>query len=161
MAFISKFLVVVRTRMELEVSSQFLSRISFMLQLVSLKAIHCNRRCVCTEHPHTAHFSCTHFILAHMHRMAQGVARRVFRKERSSTCHHVSDCALSLHPLTFSSLSLECLYNFSHFFISSFLVIILHVVETAEQYNPCDDPQNEEHGSVAIHNPLLQVMSPT
>ena len=42
---------------------------------------------------------CTHFILVHMHRMGQGVARRVLIKERSSTCHHVSDRALSLHPL--------------------------------------------------------------
>ena len=58
-----------------------------------------------------------------MHRMAQGVARRVFIKERSSTCHHVSDCSLSLRFDLF--LSLVCLYNFSHFFISSMLVIIL------------------------------------
>ena len=35
LAFISKFFVVVRIRMELEVSSQFFSRISFLLQLVS------------------------------------------------------------------------------------------------------------------------------
>ena len=47
----------------------------------------------------------THFILVHMHRMAQGLARRVCIKERSSTRHHVSDCALSLSALTYSSLS--------------------------------------------------------
>ena len=35
---------------------------------------------------------------------AQGVARRVLQKSVSSTCHHVSDCALSLFALTSSSL---------------------------------------------------------
>ena len=66
-----------------------------------------------------------------MHRMAQGVERRVFIKERSSACHHVSDRALSL--LAFDLfLTFECLYTFSNFFISSLLVIILHVVETGE-----------------------------
>ena len=34
-------------------------------------------------------------------------------------------------------LCLECLYTFSDFFISSIQVIILHVVGTAEQCNPC------------------------
>ena len=112
-----------------------------------------------------------------MHRMAQGVARRVFTKERSSTCHHVSHCSLSLHtsnssslssvstsslisspPLSWSSssiielfLSFECLYIFSHFFTSSILVIILHVGGTAES---TADPQIEECCTVAIHNPL-------
>ena len=49
---------------------------------------------------------------------------------------HVSDCALSLHQLT-SFFSFECLYNFSHVFTFSDLVIIFHVIETAEYYIPC------------------------
>ena len=72
-----------------------------------LTAIHCNRREVWTEHLHTAHF------LAHLHisslrtctYMDQGVARRVFIKELSSTWDHVLDRALSLFALTSSSLS--------------------------------------------------------
>ena len=50
-----------------------------------------------------------------------------------SSC--VWTCVVSLRFDFF--LSLECLYNFSHFFISSILVIIFHVVATAEHKNPC------------------------
>ena len=58
-------------------------------------------------------YICTHFVLAHMH--LHGVARRVFIKKRSSTCHLVCDRALSLHstlslisspPLSWSSSSM-------------------------------------------------------
>ena len=87
----------------------FFARISFdyswfRLQLI---AIHCNRRT-------PSHRCCSACLI----------------KTCSSTCHHVSDRALSLFALTSSSL--ECLYTFSDFFISSILVIILHVVGTAE-----------------------------
>ena len=108
----------------------------FCLQLI---AIHCNRR-VCEHNtltPRIFSHMCTHFILVLVHRMAQGVAARVFIKTCSSTCHHVSDRSFSLHPLTSSSLSLECHYTFSDFFISSIMVIFLHVVGTAEYKNPC------------------------
>ena len=50
-----------------------------------------------------------------------------------SSC--VWPCVVSLRFDPF--LSFECLYFLSILFISSVLLIILHVVETAEQYNPC------------------------
>ena len=101
----------------------------------SLVAETCLFAGTCGQNTLTQHiFSCTLHMCLH-HNVAQGAARRVCIKVRSSTCHHVSDCALSLHPLISSSL--ECLYNFSHFFISSILVIILHVVETAEYLIHC------------------------
>ena len=104
----------------------------------SLETPPCSRPCVDTTPSHRV-FSRTlaHSSLFTCTRMAQGVARRVFIKERSSTCHQVSDCALSLLLLTSSSLSHECLYLLLILFISSILVIILHVVGTAEHKNPC------------------------
>ena len=84
---------------------------------------------------HSAFFSyiCTHFILAHMH--LHGVARRVFIKERPSTCHRVCDRALSLHPLTSSSLSSAS----THSLISS---------------PPLSWSSSSMWSLLAIHNPL-------
>ena len=105
-----------------------------------------------TEHPHTAHFSRTHFILVHMHRMAQGVARRVFIKERASTRHHVSDCALSLHPLTSSSLSSA---STPSLFSSSPLSWSSSSMWSKLPSTKCTvHSQNEEYCPVEIHNPL-------
>ena len=64
LAFLSKFLVVVRIRMELEVSSQFsylLESLFFVTGRFRLQsiAIHCNRRKVKTDRHHTTFFSCT------------------------------------------------------------------------------------------------------
>ena len=94
-----------------------------------------------------------------MHRMAQGVARRVFIKERSSTCHHVSDRALSLHPLTSSSLSsVSTLCPFSSSPLSW------------SSSSMCSEPpstrtlahtQNEEYCSVAVQNPLTVTGTPS
>ena len=57
----------VRIRMELEVSSPFFNfaQISLCYRWLRLQliAIHCNRRGVWTEHPHTAYFS---FVLMEM-----------------------------------------------------------------------------------------------
>ena len=83
LAFISKFPVVVRIRMELEVSSQnniFLLESPFCYSWFRLQliAIHCNRR-LCEQNtltPRIFSHICTHVILVHMHRMAQGVAAR-------------------------------------------------------------------------------------
>ena len=41
------------------------------------------------------------------------VTQDVFAKTFSSTCHHVSDCSWSLHPLTSSSLSSSCPFSSS------------------------------------------------
>ena len=58
---------------------------------------------------------------------------------------HMSSCVWPCVVSPSSDLfSFECLYYFSQFFISSILVIILHVVETAEYWIPCA-PQNEEY----------------
>ena len=75
----------------------------FRLQLI---AIHCNRREVWTE-PSRRVISrtFTHFILTHMHSHGSRCRSACLIKTCSSTCHHVSDCALSLHPLNSSSLS--------------------------------------------------------
>ena len=92
----------------------------FRLQLI---AIHCNRRRVWTEHPHTRIFShiCS----------SKGVVARVFVKR---PLIHMSSrvwlCIVSPHLELF--LSFECLYILSNFFTFSILLIILHVVGTAE-----------------------------
>ena len=104
----------------------------FRLQLI---AIHCNQRGMSTEHPHTVIFSCTSHMCLH-HIVAQGVAARFSWKTCSSTCRHVSDRSLSLFALISSSLS--CVSTFLRIvYISSILVIILHVVGTAEHKNSC------------------------
>ena len=73
-----------------------------------------------------------------MHRMAQGVAARVFVKNMFiHMSPRVWSFAVSLRFDFFLSLSLECLYIFSDFFISSILFIIFHVVGTAVHENPC------------------------
>ena len=96
---------------------------------------------------------CTHFILVHMRRMAQGVARRVFINERSDTCHHVSGRALTLFALTSSSLSLSsvsttcpCSSSPLSWASSSMWSIPPSTKSTAH-------PQNEEYCPVAIHKP--------
>ena len=109
LAFISKFFVVATRPNGVGSELTIFSRISlfccswFRLQLIT---IHCNRRVVRTEHPHTAYFP------AHLYTHPCSHAPHGSRccsacliKTCSSTCHHVSDCALSLHPLTSSSLS--------------------------------------------------------
>ena len=85
----------------------------------------------------SAHFSRAHFILVHMHRMAQYVVARALQKERSST--DVTTCLIVRCLSTYSSLilSFECLYILSHLFTSSIQLIILHVVGTAEYKIPC------------------------
>ena len=83
---------------------------------------------------------CTHSILVHMHRMAQGVARRVFIKERSSTCHHVSDRSLSL----LSFLHLLCPGDHPP------------CGRNRRVLNTHAHPQNEKYCPVTIQNPLTQ-----
>ena len=95
---------------------------------------------------------CTHFILVHMYRMAQGVARRVCIKERSSTCHHVSNCALSLFALKSSSLpsiSTTSLISSSPLSCSS-----SSMWSKPPSTEPNTHPHNEECCPVAIFNPL-------
>ena len=95
---------------------------------------------------------CTHFILVRMHRMAQGVARRVFIKERSSTCHHVSDRALSLRVLTssfLSSVSTFCPFSSSPLPWSS-----SSMWSEPPSTRTLAHTQNEEYCTVAIQNPL-------
>ena len=133
LAFNFKFLVVARIRMELEVSSLFFFESPFYyswfrLQLV---AIHCNRRAVWTEHPHTSYF------LAHLHTFHPHAPHG---SRCRTTCLH-KRALIHMSPRVWSRvvspcfdpfLSFECLYFLSILFISSILVIILHVVETAE-----------------------------
>ena len=144
LAFISRFLVVVRIRMELEVSSQklffFLLESPFLLQLVSfrgdsdpLQPTGCVNRTPLTLRIFS--HICTHFILVHMHLHGSRCRSACLLKTCSSTCHRVSDlCVVS--PSIDLFLSFECLYLLSILFISSILVIILHVVETAEYWSP-------------------------
>ena len=137
LAFISKFLVTVRIRMELEVRSQFFffGRISlFLLQLVSF-AVESDRSTlhdkVCGQNtltPRIFSHICAHFNLVHMHRMIQDVAARVSWEQIHP---HVITC-LSVCYLSLFDLSLVCQYLLPILYISSVLVIILHVVETAE-----------------------------
>ena len=127
LAFIYKFLVVVRIRMELEVSSQFyyFAQIShfcyswFRLQSI---AIHCNRRGVYTYTPHTRHFHpCAHITLW---------LKVSYDVSASSTCHHMSERLL--FPSFVFFLCLSCLYFLSHFYLPSVLNFHPHVVENAE-----------------------------
>ena len=97
LAFISKLLEVVRIRMELEGSPQncfFCSSLFFVtVGFVYSWLWSTVTDGVCGQNtltPRIFSHICTHFILVNLHRMAQGVARRVFIKERSSTCHHMS-----------------------------------------------------------------------
>ena len=67
---------------------------------------------------------CTHHIVA------QGVARRVWHKTCSSTCHHMSERLL--FPCFVFFLCLSCLYFLSHFYLFSVLNFKFHEVEHAE-----------------------------
>ena len=127
----------------------------FCFQLI---AIHCNRQGgeQNTLTPRIFSHICTYFILVHMHRMTQGVAARVSLKHvhpHVIMCLTVR-CLSSRWPLPLSRVPLHLLW----FFISSILVIILHVVEIAE-YEPPAHTQNEECCPVAIHNPLTHHIS--
>ena len=91
-------------------------------------------------------FTCTAWL--------QGVARRVFTKERSSTCHHVSDRSLSLLSLTSSSLSIvstTSLVSSPPLSCSSSMWSEPPSVRTPAH------TQNEECCPLAIHNPLKNI----
>ena len=135
LAFISKFLVVVRIRMELEVGSQFFfAQISlfccswFRLQSI---AMHCNRL-VCRQIQLTRNFFstlsslCTHHIVAH-----DVSAQNMF--------NHMSESLL--FPCFVFFLCLSCLHFLSHFYLFSGLNFNLHVVENAEHQTQCAPAQ--------------------
>ena len=70
-------------------------------------------------------------------------------KTFSATCHHVSDCALSLHPVISSSLSgvsASCPISSSLLSCSPSSVWL----ELPSNISPVH-PQNEEYGPVVIH----------
>ena len=100
LAFISKFVVVVRIRMELEVSStKMFAPISlFCPQLDSFTVDSdpleptegCEQN---TLTPRIFSHICTHFILVHMHRMGHGVAARVSLKKKHVP-PHVTMCLI-------------------------------------------------------------------
>ena len=70
-----------------------------------------------------------------MHRMAQGVEARVF--EKSAHPHLITCLIVRCLSANWSLLlSLECLYILSNLF-TSFILLILHVVGTAEHKNLC------------------------
>ena len=135
MAFTSKFLVVVRIRMELEVSSHFFfARVSFLLQLVSFTVDSdplTDGECVNRTPSHRvfsrtcAHisslFTCTAWL-----KVSHGVSSQQSAHPHVITCLIVR---LSLRALTSSSLSKA---STPSLISSSVLVIILHVVETTE-----------------------------
>ena len=142
---------------ELEVSSLFFFCSLFFCYSwfrLQLTAIHCNRRCVWTEHPHTAYF------LAHLHTFhpcshaphGSRCCSACLIKTCSSTCHHVSDRALSLRALTSSSLSsasTPSLISSSPLSWSSSSVWS----KPPSTKSPAH-PQNEEYCPVATQNPL-------
>ena len=138
-----------------ELTNFFFARISFFcyswfrLQLI---AIHCNRRGCEQNTPHTVIFSCTftHVFTPHMWlKVSHDVS---CKKERSSTCHHVSDLALSLHPLTSSSLS--SVSTFCPFSSSPLSWSSSSMWSKSPSTKSTAHPQNEEYCPVAIHNPL-------
>ena len=107
----------------------------FRLQLM---AIHCNRREVWTQHPHTTYF------LAQLHtfhlcsQAPHGSWSRSACLMKNIFIHmspRVWSCVVS--PCFDLFLSFECLFLLSILLISSILVIILHVVETRRVQNPC------------------------
>ena len=87
----------------------------FRLQLI---AIHCNRRGVWTEHPHTAYFSCTLHMCFTPH-WGSRCRSACLIKRCSCTCHHMSE--RSLFPCFVFFLCLLCVYFFSHFYLISVL----------------------------------------
>ena len=72
------------------------------------------------------------------------------QKERSSTCHHVSDRSLSLHSLT----SLSCVSTTSLISSSSLSWSSSSMWSKPPSTKSLAHPQNEEYCPVAIHNPL-------
>ena len=83
---------------------------------------------------------------AHMHLHGSRCCR-----ERSSTCHHVSDRSLSLHPLissSLSSVSTSCPFSSLPLFCSSWTWS-----EPPSTRTPAHT-QNEKYGPVALQNPL-------
>ena len=133
LAFIYKLLVMVRIRIELGMSSQFFdfAQISFCYSWFRLEliAIHCNRRGVWTEHPHTRRFLDT-FILVHTSHCGSRYRTTCLHKTCSSTCHHMS--ARLLFPCFVFFLCLSCLYVLSYFYLISVLNFNSHDVENAE-----------------------------
>ena len=82
----------------------------------------------------------------------------MFAKTCQSTCHHVSDRAVSLHPLissSLSSVSTSCPNSSPPLLYSSSMWS-----EPPSNKSPVH-PQNEEYGPVATQKPLSQVMSPS
>ena len=138
LAFISKFLVVVRIRMELEVNSQnfYFAQISlfcysrFRLQLI---AIHCDRR-VCRQIHLTRDFASTLSSLCTHHIVAQGVARCVCIKHvhpHVITC--LSVCCFLV--LSSSSVSRASTFSLTHFNLFSVLNFNSRDVENAGALN--------------------------
>ena len=133
LAFIYKFLGVVRIWMELEVSSQFFyfAQISFCYSWFRLQsiAIYCNRRGVWTEHSHTRLFLDT-FILLHTSHCGSRCRTTCLHKTCSFTCHHMSERLLFTCFVFF--LCLSCLYVLSHFYLFSVLNFNSHNIENVE-----------------------------
>ena len=103
----------------------------FRLQSIG---IHRNRRCLWTEHLHSAFFShvCTCFILVHTSHCGSSSRCRTtcLHKTCSSTCHHMSERLL--FPCFVFFLCLSCPYVLSHFYPFSVLNFDSHDVENAE-----------------------------
>ena len=94
----------------------------------------------------------THFILAHMHSHGSRCCSACLTKTCSSTCHHVSDRALSLFALTSSFLSsastLSLISSSPLSWSSSSMWSELPSTKSTAH------PQNEEYCPVAVQNPL-------
>ena len=93
------------------------------------------------------------------HIVAQGVARRVCMKERSSACHHISDRTLSLFAFTSSSLSLSKASTSSLISSSPPSFSSSSMWSKPPNVRSPPHPQNEEYCTLAIHNPLTEIGS--
>ena len=119
----------------------------FRLQLI---AIHCNRRGVWTEHPHTAHF----FLHTHLRTctcMAQG--------DSGSVCENI---LIHMSSRFWSFVISSCLISSSLPSVSSLSLISSYLLSWSSSSMWSEPPstkstahtQNEEHCTVTIHNPL-------
>ena len=114
----------------------FFAEIAFCYSWFRMKliAIHCNRRVVWTEHPHTRLFLDT-FTLVHTSHCGSRCRSTCLHKTCSSTCYHMSEGLL--FPCFVFFLCLSCLCVPSHFSLFSVLNFNSHNVENAEHFSQC------------------------
>ena len=119
-----------------ELTFFYFAQISFCYSWCRLQliAIHCNRRGVSTEHPHTKLFLDT-FILFHTSHCGSRCRTTCLHKTCPSTCHHMSERLL--FPCFVFFFCLSCLHVLSHIYLFSVLNFNYFVVENAEHETQC------------------------